>query len=384
MELDEANGTFRMLMNDSTRRITLWSHKLGSCVEKARPYYEALEISKQAQIDCQRAAVKFQRANEIHAAAKETVALAEARYLSKQDEWKFDAAWQEMLNHATKKVMEAEHAKAESGREHQKRATLYNAAEQKVQMLEQKLRRNIIKSRPYFEEKAVCESSLAAQKQRINELQRAISAAKSQYAASLRQLEAISEEIHLRRKDKVRVSENSHYERTECTRTTELGSLSSQWVARHTPSGRNVYYTLPAASNTIPNTPKGPREPGVGAELVPSLPDEVPLNKLSVSAPNTPSHCGQGKDLDCRVDVDDTLSLGSVSRATSSVVSDSEDQEEDLDMLRAHVKELSQMSSEELTDEWESELSETIHRLDNALLLRECEEELASTSTQQV
>ncbi|KAG8282072.1 hypothetical protein J6590_045999 [Homalodisca vitripennis] len=49
-----------------------------------------------------------------------------------------------------------------------------------------------------------------------------------------------------------RVSENSHYERTECTRTTELGSLSSQWVARHTPSGRNVYYTLPAASNTIP------------------------------------------------------------------------------------------------------------------------------------
>ncbi|KAG8332481.1 hypothetical protein J6590_022694 [Homalodisca vitripennis] len=48
------------------------------------------------------------------------------------------------------------------------------------------------------------------------------------------------------------VSEKSHYERTECTRTTELGSLSSQWVARHTPSGRNVYYTLPAASNTIP------------------------------------------------------------------------------------------------------------------------------------
>jgi hypothetical protein len=42
---------------------------------------------------------------EIHAAAKETVALAEARYLSKQDEWQFDTAWQEMLNHATKMVM---------------------------------------------------------------------------------------------------------------------------------------------------------------------------------------------------------------------------------------------------------------------------------------
>jgi hypothetical protein len=41
---------------------------------------------------------------EIHQAAKETVALAEARFLSKQHEWKFDSAWQEMLNHAIIKV----------------------------------------------------------------------------------------------------------------------------------------------------------------------------------------------------------------------------------------------------------------------------------------
>lgn len=70
-------------------------------------------------------------------------------------------------------------------------------------MLEQKLRRNIIKSRPYFEEKAVCESGLLAQKQRIAELQAAIAKAKAQYAAALRSLEAISEEIHHRRKEKV-------------------------------------------------------------------------------------------------------------------------------------------------------------------------------------
>lgn len=70
-------------------------------------------------------------------------------------------------------------------------------------MLEQKLRRSIIKSRPYFDEKAVCESSLAAQKQRMNELQAAIAKAKAQYSASLKQLEAISEEIHERRREKV-------------------------------------------------------------------------------------------------------------------------------------------------------------------------------------
>lgn len=41
---------------------------------------------------------------EIHKAAKETVALAETRFLSKQHEWEFDSAWQEMLNNAIMKV----------------------------------------------------------------------------------------------------------------------------------------------------------------------------------------------------------------------------------------------------------------------------------------
>lgn len=37
--------------------------------------------------------------------------------------------------HVAEKVMDAENQKAESGREHQKRATLFNAAEQKVILL---------------------------------------------------------------------------------------------------------------------------------------------------------------------------------------------------------------------------------------------------------
>lgn len=37
--------------------------------------------------------------------------------------------------HVGEKVMDAENQKAESGREHQKRATLFNAAEQKVILL---------------------------------------------------------------------------------------------------------------------------------------------------------------------------------------------------------------------------------------------------------
>lgn len=69
---------------------------------------------------------------EIHAAAKETVALAEKRFMSNSHEWQFDNAWQEMLNHATAKVMDAENKKAESHAEHQRKAQAFNAAELKV------------------------------------------------------------------------------------------------------------------------------------------------------------------------------------------------------------------------------------------------------------
>lgn len=50
-------------MNESTRRLKVLSKKLGNCIEKARPYYDALEKAREAQIECQKAAVKFQRAN---------------------------------------------------------------------------------------------------------------------------------------------------------------------------------------------------------------------------------------------------------------------------------------------------------------------------------
>ena len=80
----------------------------GVHIEKARPYFEAMEEATKAQKECQSAATAFQRASGIHAAAKETIALAEQRFLSNSTNWQFDNAWQEMLNHATMKVMEAE------------------------------------------------------------------------------------------------------------------------------------------------------------------------------------------------------------------------------------------------------------------------------------
>lgn len=58
-------------------------------------------------VQCQRYTKLYSTANEIHAAAKETVALAEDRFMSHQHEWNFDEAWQDTLSHATIKVSES-------------------------------------------------------------------------------------------------------------------------------------------------------------------------------------------------------------------------------------------------------------------------------------
>jgi len=64
----------------------------------------------------------------IHVAAKETIALAEERFLSNSSDWQFDNAWQEMLNHATMKVMEAERQKTESEAVHLMKAASFQVS----------------------------------------------------------------------------------------------------------------------------------------------------------------------------------------------------------------------------------------------------------------
>ncbi|EFA09348.1 SH3 domain-binding protein 5 homolog [Tribolium castaneum] len=316
IEYDEANTTFRMLLNESTRRLKILSKKLGSCIERARPYYEALEIAKKAQQECQKAAVQFQRANEIHAAAKETVALAEQRFLSNQHEWQFDNAWQEMLNHATIKVMEAENQKAESGREHQRRATIFKTAEDCVKQLESRLQKSIIKSRPYFDEKSLCQQQLNTQKDRIETIKRDIVKTKSSYAQTLKQLEQISNEIHMKR-----------------------GSVTEDIL-------------------------RGPREPGVGAELAPSH-DELG-HKNHSSLP----------DFNLELEKCELRSCGS-----SSTVSEKEELSEDLDELKVKFKELATRpvnggEGESMDGVWESELKSTVEKMDHMMLLQECAQEL--------
>lgn len=173
--------------------------KIGKAVENSKPYWEARRVARQARLEAQKATQDFQRATEVLRAAKETISLAEQRLLE-DDKRQFDSAWQEMLNHATQRVMEAEQTKTRSELVHKETAARYNAAMGRMRQLEKKLKRAINKSKPYFELKAKYYVQLEQLKKTVDDLQAKLALAKGEYKAALKSLERISDEIHERRR----------------------------------------------------------------------------------------------------------------------------------------------------------------------------------------
>ena len=50
LELDDARASFRQTLSESTQKLDVLAKKLGSCVEKARPYYDARVKAKDVSV----------------------------------------------------------------------------------------------------------------------------------------------------------------------------------------------------------------------------------------------------------------------------------------------------------------------------------------------
>ncbi|KAG9276234.1 SH3 domain-binding protein 5 [Astyanax mexicanus] len=198
-ELEDARQRFRSVLVEATVKLDELVKKIGKAVEDSKPYWEARRMARQAQLEAQKATQDFQRATEVLRAAKETIALAEQRLLE-DDKRQFDSAWQEMLNHATQRVMEAEQTKTRSELLHKETAARYTAAMSRMKQLEKKLKRTISKSKPYFELKAKYYLQLEQLKKNVDDLQAKLTQAKGEYKTALKNLEMISDEIHERRR----------------------------------------------------------------------------------------------------------------------------------------------------------------------------------------
>ncbi|XP_061530815.1 SH3-binding domain protein 5-like, a [Phyllopteryx taeniolatus] len=198
LQLDDARSGYRKILTESARKLNAHSSQLGGCIEKARPYYEARRLAKEAQQETQKAALSYERAVSMHTAAREMVYVAEQGLMA-DGKNTLDPTWQEMLNHATSKVNEAEEERLRSEREHMRVTHACQEAEARVQTLQKSLRRAIIKSKPYFELKAQFNHILEEHKTKVVHLEQHVSKVKTRYSIALRNLEQISEQIHAQR-----------------------------------------------------------------------------------------------------------------------------------------------------------------------------------------
>jgi len=194
-ELEETNEQFRVLLSAHAGGLEKLRKKLGPSIDKARPFYVAKGEADDLQRKFLEAAVQFQRANDIHKEARKSVQQAETRYNVKESH-AFDAACQELLNHLTLQVMEAEKQKQKMSDTHRTLSGKFFDAEKKVQELEKLLHKDILRSKHYFIQKNSLNSTLNDLRARTMRLYNERTAAKRAYSDALYNLERISEDIH--------------------------------------------------------------------------------------------------------------------------------------------------------------------------------------------
>ncbi|VDP00766.1 unnamed protein product [Soboliphyme baturini] len=185
VQLDEAQAVFREVQMTWTQRLTQMAKRLGGCIEKSRPYYEArIKVSQQ---NAQKSALRFERANSLHAVAKQQVMLTQES-LNRQGTSNVDPACLEVLNHHIQRVNEAEKERVQSEQQHVQMSRLVEQATKEVSAIQ--------KSKHYFDMRVEFMKVLQNQKALIERLQEEIRQKKLDYNTSLHNLEHISEQIH--------------------------------------------------------------------------------------------------------------------------------------------------------------------------------------------
>lgn len=146
---EERNSTYRIILNERTDKLKSLKAKLGKCVDESRPYYDAKEKMIDAQMRCQKAVINYEKSCQAFREAKDLITSTEKRFASTND---FDPHWQEKLNQANIRLMEAEKSRKENELFHQHSMRSFRQVEKRVKQLEKQLKSSIKKSKAYFDE----------------------------------------------------------------------------------------------------------------------------------------------------------------------------------------------------------------------------------------
>lgn len=200
-EVQRARATFKLQKDECRVGLMDCMRMVGkNNIVRSKTYYELLNHLLKIQGEVQKATQKFQKANSVYKAALETVSLAEEQLVGEDGgRVVFDSAWQDMLNHANLRFIEAEKEKRLYEAEHQSWSREFDGLKDKLSCLHRSNAKSICKSKPFYEMKRRFESKLQAERQNAEDLQLALLCNKQKYRMALNSLERISEELHVQR-----------------------------------------------------------------------------------------------------------------------------------------------------------------------------------------
>ncbi|EFO25719.1 hypothetical protein LOAG_02762 [Loa loa] len=193
LQLDEARATFRKIQASWSEKLNELSRKYGSAIAKGRPYYEAKLKERRLREEAQNAAIRFERANSMHAVAKQQVKLTQDS-LNRQRI--IEPECLEVLNHHIQRVNEAEQERIAAEEVHRSISEHMTQLTKEIAQMLDGNARSIKKSRRYFEQRIEFTRILEHQKSLILKLESEVRQKKYDYTSSLRNLEQISDAIH--------------------------------------------------------------------------------------------------------------------------------------------------------------------------------------------
>jgi len=208
LELGAAKRRRRLHKSDGGTKIEDTRKKLSSSVRAAVPFFHAQAVGHMYQvrsIECLRA---YEKAHDMHAAAKDVAAQLEAEMAASASPGKkitgneggtFDTQLMIALSDAMSKVVETEIMKKRAEATHGRMTRLATKAVNESIALRKKFAKSVEKAQPYFAVKSAVEAKAKALDEEVAEVALRVKEGKRQYHAAMDELARISEEVHERR-----------------------------------------------------------------------------------------------------------------------------------------------------------------------------------------
>ena len=199
-EAGRAERSYEDKMEESFEALKNCANKIGiEVLEAARPYFKLVKRVQKADEKVKIHATAHERANDYWFEMKSKLMQIEERIMQTSGSQELEIEGLEILNQAVEDVVKAVDLKCKYLMELREFEMNLALMQKKLSKLQDSLRCEIVKARPYFELKNTLNMELRHQKELVDNIRRCLYRAKREYYETMGNVERISEQIHLER-----------------------------------------------------------------------------------------------------------------------------------------------------------------------------------------